>query len=366
MSHQYAIVTTTIFVPKLLDTYAADVQKHQRDTIFIVIGDKKTPEETATYCADLAKRTGLTVEYFTPERQEEYLSRWPELRDHIQWNCIMRRNVGILYAYELGCQSIATIDDDNFLVDEDYLGTHAIDVALDVVEVTSNSNWMNICKVLNEQHGRTFYHRGFPLEKRFEDETWTEETKQITPAVSAGLWFGDPDVDALTRLYNLSNPIEAISVNRTERFTPAKGTWTPFNSQNTALARRVIPGYFLSPKVGRYDDIWASYIVKHIADHLNDSIVFGSPLVKQERNPHNYWRDLDMERYGHALTLSFVTALEQITLQGNNYQTCYAEITAQLPEIIATLPLKDDEKNFLEGYFTGMRIWSKVFDTFNA
>ena len=362
---KYALVTTTIFVPKLLDTYAEDIQKHGRDTIFIVIGDKKTPPETATYCADLATRTGLTVEYFSPERQEEYLASWPELRDHIQWNCIMRRNVGILYAYELGCESIATIDDDNFLVDSDYLGTHAIDTPIEALEVTSSSQWMNICSVLTEYKGRAFYHRGFPLEKRFSDETWTEVKKTITPAVSAGLWLGDPDVDAMTRLYNLSDPIDATATNRSERFSPAQGTWTPFNSQNTALARRVIPAYFLSPKVGRYDDIWASYIVKHISDHLNESIVFGSPLVKQERNPHNYWRDLDMERYGHALTLMFVTALEQIKLVGTDYKTCYKEVTDQLPAITAQQTLKDDEKGFLEGYFTGMKIWSEVFTTFN-
>ena len=358
--NKYALVTTTIFVPKLLDEYAKDFKKYNRDTIFIVIGDKKTPPETAEYCVELAERQGITVEYFSPERQEEYLSKWPDLRDHIQWNCIMRRNVGILYAYELGCESIATIDDDNFLVAGDYLGTHAIDTEIEVTEITSNTNWMNVCSALQEVENRPFYHRGFPLEMRLEEQR-QEVPKTITPAVSAGLWLGDPDIDALTRLYNLTNPIDAVALKDERRLTPAKGTWAPFNSQNTAIARRVIPGYFLSPKVGRYDDIWASYIVKHISDHLDEHIVFGAPLVKQERNPHNYWRDLDMERYGHALSLTFVNTLAEIKLEGKDYKECYAEIAQQLPTLMAKHTLKDDEKTFLEGYFTGMKIWSGVF-----
>ena len=51
-------------------------------------------------------------------------------------------------------------------------------------------------------------------------------------------------------------------------FFLAPGARGPFNSQNTILARAVLPAYFLSPNVGRYDDIFASFMVKRIADHL--------------------------------------------------------------------------------------------------
>lgn len=356
-----AIVTTTIFVPKLLDSYAEDAKKHGRAVVFIVVGDKKTPPETAAYCAGLAGRSGFPVEYFPPERQEESLSRFPALRDHIQWNCIMRRNVGILFAYESGCPWLATIDDDNFLATEDYLGTHGIGQKREMTEISSSTGWVNVCRLLEEKHGRTFYHRGFPLEKRIE-ESWTERKTTAAPVASAGLWLGDPDVDALERLYHSTDPTEATKLARKDRVTPAKGAWTPFNSQNTALARAVIPAYFLSPKVGRYDDIWASYILKKIADHLGDSIAFGEPLVKQERNPHNYWRDLDMERYGHALTLGFVETLAALPLSGRDYRTCYAELAESLPAAFSKVSLKDDERAFLEGYFAGMRIWRGVFE----
>jgi len=50
--------------------------------------------------------------------------------------------------------------------------------------------------------------------------------------------------------------------------------------------------------VGRYDDIWPSYVVRRIADHLHHRVAYGYPLLFQERNPHNYYTDFDNERMG--------------------------------------------------------------------
>ncbi len=363
-THDYAIVTTTIYVQKLLDAYAQDARAFDRDVLFVVIGHKKTPLETAGYCEELAKQ-GYSVEYFSPERQEAYLAKFPALKAHLPWNSIQRRNVGLLFAYENDCPVIATIDDDNFLLVEDYLGTHGIGTKRSCEIVSSNTGWINVCSLLREAHGRTFYHRGFPLEKRTPDETWQTKKDTMMPVVSAGLWLGDPDVDALERLQYLADPTDAVEMTREVSVSPAKGVWSPFNSQNTALARDVIPAYFLSPKVGRYDDIWAAYVVKHVADHLGGSIMFGQPLVRQERNPHNYWRDLDQERYGHALTLRFVESLAGIPLKGKTYAACYGELVDALPEkLAARSDIRDDERPFLEGYFEGMHIWRDTFTSF--
>ena len=68
-----------------------------------------------------------------------------------------------------------------------------------------------------------------------------------------------------------------------------------------------------------------------------------------------------MERYGHALTLRFVEALAAIPLSSTDYQAAYAELTDALPKALLTDDLKEDERTFLEGYFTGMRIWRDTF-----
>lgn len=371
---KYAVVTTTIFVPKLLKAYADDAKKYGRDTLFIVVGDKKTPPETETFCRDLQRTSGFRVEYLSPEQQEGYLLHFPALKKYLPWNCIMRRNVGILLAYEIGCDIIATIDDDNFLDSKDYLGNHRLGHAIEIDVVTSSTKWANVCRSLKEKNGRTFYHRGFPIEKRLASEKWKIQRKSVTPVVNAGLWLGEPDVDAIERLYHFNEPTTAMRWERKENIALSKGTWSPFNSQNTALLRRAVPAYFLSPmpsgyfnKNGdpiptRYDDIWGAYAFKRISDHLDEVITFGAPIVRQNRNPHNYWRDFDMERYGLALTARFVESLSSVSLNGQDYKNCYAELTEKLPtSALARTDLSNEERTYLENYFEGMRVWRDTF-----
>lgn len=360
-----AIVTTTIYVPRLLSDYAKDAKAHGHDPLFVVIGDKKTPPETTDFCKKLGKRSGLRVEYFSPEYQEEYLKKFPALKEHLPWNSIQRRNVGLLFAYQEKCETIITIDDDNFLVTKNFIGKHNVTAAQTCDIVSTSTKWVNVCRLLKEKHGRTFYHRGFPLEKRLPKESWKTKHAAVRPVVNAGLWLGDPDVDAMERLYHLADPTEATRYSRSGKanIAIAKGTWTPFNSQNTSIRRDAIPAYFLSPLIGRYDDIWAAYVLKHIADHLGDSIVFGEPIVRQERNPHNYWKDLDQERMGHALTLRFVQALDIISLKGKTYASCYGEIIRSLPKALEEQKLNVVEQQFISKLIEGMRIWHDILAT---
>src|SRR3989344_4406524 len=120
-----AIVTTTIYVPKLLAAYAKDAKKYEHGVLFIVIADKKTPREAEDFCASL-KKQGVEIEYFSCARQEKYLSRFRALKKHLLWNSIQRRNVGMLYAYETGAATVITIDDDNFFVTKDFVGSHQV------------------------------------------------------------------------------------------------------------------------------------------------------------------------------------------------------------------------------------------------
>jgi hypothetical protein len=365
-TYDIALVTTTIYVPKLLDSYAKDARKYKRSVIFIVVGDKKTPKETAAYCAGLAKRSGIRVEYFSIDRQEKYLKRFQALGRHIPYNCIERRDIGIVYAYELGCETMITIDDDNLRVTDDFLSAHQVTGERLCDVVSSSTDWLNVCAELKERHGRTFYHRGFPMEKRNVKETWKRIKKIIRPVANAGLWLGDPDVDAIERLYWTNSPTEATAYTGRRPIALAEGTWSPFNSQNTAVRRDAIPAYFLSPLVGRFSDIWGSYCFKLIADHLGEYVTFGVPIVKQERNPHNYWRDFDQERYGLALTMRFVDALKRVKLSAKDYRSCFAELTEQLPKAFAAeMKVAPDEQKFLDGYFEGMRVWRDTFASLN-
>jgi hypothetical protein len=186
-------------------------------------------------------------------------------------------------------------------------------------------------------------------------------------AVNAGFWLDNPDIDALTRM---ERPLVVRGFSQKwpgSNIALCPGTWSPFNSQNTALMRDAVPAYFLSPYTGRYDDIWGSYILTRIAEHFEDVVSYGEPVVRQERNPHDLWRDLDVERNGMILTDDFCTALRSIPLAGSTYHACFGEIAAALPPAWAEGPKwTDSQKEWRSKLIEGMAIWHSVFERLGA
>lgn len=132
----------------------------------------------------------------------------------------------------------------------------------------------------------------------------------------------------------LCNDIVAKEYTREDSFVLTNGTWCPFNSQNTSYHRSVIPAYFLSPTIGRMDDIWASYVLTRCMHHLGHVVRFGHPLVtqvsclphthgaaltpiclpSQDRNPHNFMVDHEKERIGLESGGKLCSILQSIPL----------------------------------------------------
>lgn len=361
----FTVVTTTINVPTLLDAYAQDALDHgRRVEQFIVVGDRKTPPDTAAYCERLTGESGITVRYVGVEEQEEYLSRWPEFSEFLPWNCIQRRNVGLLLAWDGDADIVVTIDDDNFLEHEDYLGRHAhLGQELTVDTVESASGWWNVCRMLEEARGIPFYHRGHPMSQRWNDDEWRVVQRRGRVVVNAGLWLDDPDVDALARLYF---PVCATGTSEhyRDRLALAPGTWAPFNSQNTALVRDAIPAYLLFPHVGRYDDIWASYVIRRIADARDELVTYGAPVVRQERNPHDYFKDFDAERLGLETNDVFLAALHACPVDARGYAESFAAIAAAFPSQIeeSCRAAGQDPARFAR-VVEGFRLWTGIFTT---
>jgi SAM-dependent methyltransferase len=361
-----AIITTTIHKPVLLRDYCENARQYNhQDVFFIVIGDKKTPEGVDIFCKELQEEYGYRVEYLGVEDQLGFLDRWQKLKDHLPYNSIQRRNIGILKAYLDGAEVIITIDDDNFLMaGDDFIGRHSVaGKERSLTSLSSSSGWFNVCEMLEEEQSFPFYHRGFPWGKRSLTPITRTQEQTGKVVVNAGLWIDAPDIDANTWL-NLPIKVTGMSNQYPDGVALGAGTWSPFNSQNTALAREVIPAYFLSPNIGRYDDIWASYIVKKIADHFGHYINYGFPLVKQERNPHNYFNDLKKEQLGMELSDDLVDSMKELELTGADYQECFIEITDWLmgwAKENELLQNNDQYRDQVEKMIEGMRIWSEVF-----
>lgn len=250
----------------------------------VVVGDMKTPHHEY----DLP---GVT--YLHPQKQATID---PELSNLIGWNCIQRRNMGFVYALQQGAEIVATVDDDN----------------------DPKSNWGNVLpgeidvKQVNPiglafdplYHHKNVWHRGLPAEciatRRIVS---TNDGGKVKAGVVASLWNGDPDIDALCRLQH-PDVVEFAEM------TPYIGTKpAPFNSQNTILTADALRDYFCFPGIGRYDDIYASYVCQA----YGHKVVFTGPTVTQKRAGHDLLKDFEAEVYGYLNCGRFVSALSQNT-----------------------------------------------------
>lgn len=358
-----ALITTTINIPENIADYARDIAEHGPvDTKIIVAGDEKTPLECDRFLRDLVKEHQVPIEYLNPRKQTEYLEEIgaTEYGNFLPWNCIQRRNIAVLYAYKKGAEIIATIDDDNYFEGEGYFKQHGNLGSTEALTLLSSDNgWFNPC----DEH--SFYPRGFSFKNRRSSISpdITESSKSGRRVVNGGLWVGDPDIDAVTRM--ATNPdVEEYTHLSLSFVSPkevlAPNTKCPFNSQNTALHRDVIPAYCLATGLGRYDDIIASYVVKRVADHLGDYISFGEPLVKQKRNKHNIWKDFEEERIGMQLTDQFVDWLYEIELTKTTYRECTAELMLGLHDKFKTGERPAEQNDFFNSILRNYALWLKI------
>lgn len=363
------IVTTTINVPYLLDGYVRNFQAHGHTEVdFVVIGDRKTPPEAEPYLAALSAK-GYSASYWGPQRQSEWLRCFPELDRLLPWNCVQRRNLGYLIAYQGGANLIITIDDDNFTTDDDYVGGHSIVGQIQVLPtVESSSGWFNACDLLEMERPRRIYHRGFPHSQRWKDTRLSYHDSEGRVVVNAGLWLGAPDVNAVTHLEEPCQ-VTALRPEVKKNIALAPGTCCPFNSQNTAFHRDLLPCMYLEvmgdevlgQRIDRYDDIWMSYFAKKIIDHLGDRVAFGRPMVKQDRNPHDYVRDLCRELPGMILTEKLIVTLQELRLTEGSYMRCYPELAEALRHTICdSKDYSYAEKAYFLKLTDGMRVWADV------
>lgn len=283
------IVTTSIQPP----TEATHKFSEMKDWTLIIVGDQKTPHKEY--------ENGNWI-YIHPDYQQE---RYPKLSEAIGWHCIMRRNIGFIEAYRMGADIVATVDDDNIPYSDwgkqvfvgEYFNTKLYDVpnsclAFDPLSVTNHPE---------------VWHRGYPIDTvHFSRIPIYQETKNQKILIQANLWDGDPDVDAICRMI-----YQPTYTQLTSPFGYSSEKYIPFNSQNTFLAREVLPVYMVLPHVGRVDDIWGGYIAQYL---LNTRPVFFPPTTYQQRNPQSLQKNLQDELFGYANTNIFLQNLNKFEI----------------------------------------------------
>ena len=263
------IVTTTI------NPVTEAIVKFQalKDWQLVVVGDLKTPQDYH-----------LVNGTFLSPQQQEGIDK--ELSDLVGWNCIQRRNFGLLYAYQKGADVVAVVDDDNVplphwgkdLLVGSEAEVHFYDChepAFDPLGATNHGN---------------LWHRGFPLQFISSRKYAPPKRKKVRVDVQADFWNLDPDIDAVCRMEH------APECQFQDGYFPmASNAMSPFNSQNTFLSRAVLKNYFLFPHVGRMDDIWAAFF----AQSQGASVVYNKASVNQYRNRHDFTEDMKAEYLGY-------------------------------------------------------------------
>ena len=273
------IVTTSINPP----TEATKAFARMKGWQLIVVGDLKTPH-------DLYEEVDCI--YLDPDQQRD---KYPEISRAIGWNKIQRRNIGFIEAYNMGADIVATVDDDNIPYEDWgtdlYVGR---ETEVDLYEPKED-----VFDPLSVTESNHVWHRGYPIQyiPYRKSVKLVGRTKRRV-LVQADLWDGDPDIDAIARIVHPS-PVKFDDVK-----SPFCSTCvSPFGSQNTFLAREVIPFYAVYPFVGRMDDIWGGYFLQCL---FPQSLIYNRASVYHRRNPHDTIANLENETLGYRKTLQLI------------------------------------------------------------
>jgi hypothetical protein len=345
-SRKVDIVTTTVLKPVWLAGYLDNLSEygHEEHTTIRIICDRKTPASVYE-AADQARRGGFDVDCPTLAEQVEYLARIGVSETFIPWNSDNRRNVGFLRSWETAADVIISIDDDNYCpTDSDFIGDHCVVGTLcgdlsGTTRMAGDAGWFNLCSLLIGDTKEEIYPRGYPYVARHAGKQATladlsSDMKAVPVALNAGLWLSEPDVDAITRIA-LAPFVNAVSP---EAVVMGPQTWSPVNTQNTALVRDALPAYYYvrmglplkGMHIDRFGDVLSGFLVQKCAKHLGHAVRVGAPVTDHKRTSHNLFEDLYHELAGIVLVEEFLPWLLELDVSGDDYADVYAEVAEAL------------------------------------
>jgi hypothetical protein len=242
----------------------------------LVVGDLKSPRDW--HCPGVR---------FVSAAQQKALGF--RITRELPWNHYARKMIGYLLAAREGAPLIAESDDDN-LPEADWTFPEFNGV---YAQVPDGCEAVNIYSLFTRQ---PIWPRGFPLTRITDPESVIDPAALTAQKARIGIWQAladdDPDVDAIYRL----------TTNRSCRFIRRDpvalppGTFSPFNSQNTAFRRELLPLMYLPAHVNfRVTDILRSYVAQPILWAAGYRLGFSGPTVRQARNAHDLQADFASE-----------------------------------------------------------------------
>lgn len=326
------IVCTTIY-----DTQELKIYNGMRDWQLVIVSDLKTPE---------IKLPGAHILTVEEQKKLPY-----EICKIIPWNSIQRRNIGYVYALSQGADVICTVDNDNFPLDNwgfPYLGKK------DRIQTVCNVEFFDVVHYVTQGD---IWHRGTLYENTKKARQPEIITNDLKVGIQANLWLDEPDTDGICRISrDMESGKQKIEKNFSAPLAISKNVFSPFNSQNTAFIKDFVVTAFL-PFGGyfdRMDDIWAAYITERIMWETDYHLCFGPASVKQDRNPHNLWKDIQNEIAFSSNLKELLDYLRQATLTSTNVLENFVALSEQL-----------EKKHFSpKGYDQMWKAWIKDIERY--
>ena len=260
------IIITSINPP----THAVRAYAGLKDFRTILVGDIKTPEDWK--CEN--------VIFLSVELQKKLPFK---IVNKLPYNHYSRKMIGYLFAIKNEAEYLIDTDDDNIPNENwefpDFDGDYQI--------TKPDLGFINIYRSFSDQF---IWPRGLPLNMIKKTNQNIEFFKSGN--LKIGIWQGladqDPDVDAIYRMIFDKD----CYFKRRDPVVLARGTISPFNTQNTAIRKELFPLLYLPTHVTfRFTDILRGLIAQPIMWEYGYHLGFISPNVIQKRNPHDYMKD---------------------------------------------------------------------------
>ena len=313
MSDSVAVIVTSISGPNgILSAIAQGCATAKWD--FCLIGDRKSPIDFA-----------LPGSRFFDVRAQVATGFATAM--HCPVNHYARKNIGYLIAIRDRASIIVETDDDN--IPEH--GFWSSRVRRYDIPTIGGAGWINPYQYFTDQQ---IWPRGLPLDAIRNDAPAFERLAchEVDCPIQQGLADDNPDVDAI---YRLIFP-DPIRFRRDRRVAIGRGTWCPFNSQNTTWWREAFALLYLPAFCSfRMTDIWRGFVAQRIAWENDWSVLFHEPTVRQERNAHDLMRDFSDEVPGYVNNRRIGEILESLVLRpspsevADNMRACYQALTRE-------------------------------------
>ena len=236
------------------------------------------------------------------------------------------RSAAVMSAYKKGYDIYIFLDDDVFPPTD---GADPIQAYIQGFKLPQNAS--GYFDVGNEFLTPISFTRGFPYNER-----------KITPVVAQyGGWDNVPDLDARdTRQLELTSgkPVKNYKFKRRVFAVPKHMGFTGC-FMNCAFKHEVVPAlYHLNmgtTKVGydRFDDIWASLMMKRIADHMGWAVLINGEATCYHDRASDTVKSVFQEQVGHKFNEDLWDKLLRMELSDQmTFAQCYQRLTYCLPE----------------------------------